>query len=98
MRFHKESTAEPPSDANQLLEDSQGVLLANGHDADPAASVLFSKAASALEKVRTTSSNAVDQSKALALSADSYAHESPWQVAGGALAVGALLGFALSRR
>lgn len=98
MRVHKESTAEPPSDANQLLEDFRGVLVANGHDADPAASVLFSKAASALEKVRTASSNAVDQSKALALSADSYVHESPWQVAGGALAVGALLGFALSRR
>lgn len=98
MRVHKESEAEHSRDASRPVDDLQDVLVSNGHDADSAASMLFSKAASALEKMRTASSNTIDQSKAIALSADSYVHESPWRVAGGALAVGALLGFALSRR
>lgn len=98
MRVPKESAAEHPSGASQPIADLRDVLVSNGHDGDSATSMLFSKAASALEKVRTASSNTIDQSKAIALSADSYVHESPWRVAGGALAVGALLGFALSRR
>ncbi|GAO73235.1 MULTISPECIES: DUF883 family protein [Comamonas] len=97
MKVQKESAAELPRDVNRLLDDLRNVLASNGHDADPAASMLFSKAASTLEKVKTASANAIGQSKALALSADSYVHASPWRVVGGALAAGTLLGFALTR-
>ena len=97
MRVQKASAAEPPSDISRILDDLRDVLVSNGHDADPATSMLFSKAASTLEKVKAASSNAIGQSKALALATDSYVHASPWRVVGGALAAGTLLGFALSR-
>lgn len=98
MRFRKANAADLSSDLSRLLDDLRDLLSSNRRDAAPAASMLFNKAASTLAKVRTASSNAIDQSKAIALSTDSYVHQSPWRLAGGALAVGAALGFALSKR
>lgn len=98
MRFRKANTADLSKDLSQLLNDLRDVLATKGHDADPAASMLFNKAASTLEKVRSSSAAAINESRAAALSADAYVHDSPWRAVGGALAVGALLGFALSRR
>ncbi|WP_043007608.1 YqjD family protein [Comamonas testosteroni] len=98
MRFRKANTADLTNDLSQLLDDLKEVLASKGRDADPAASLLFSKAATTLEKVRTASSNAVCESKAAAQAADAYVHDSPWRAVGGALAVGALIGLVLSRR
>jgi ElaB/YqjD/DUF883 family membrane-anchored ribosome-binding protein len=63
MRFRKANTADLANDLSQLLDDLKEVLASKGRDADPAASLLFSKAASTLEKVRTASSNAVCESR-----------------------------------
>lgn len=98
MRFRKASTADLSNDISQLLDDLKEVLTTKGRDADPAASLLFNKAASTLDKVRTASSNVVCDSKAAVEAADDYIHDSPWRAVGGALAVGALIGFVLSRR
>lgn len=98
MRFRKANTADLSNDISQLLDDLKEVLATKGQDADPAASLLFNKAASTLDKVRTASSNVVCESKAAVEAADDYIHDSPWSAVGGALAVGALIGFVLSRR
>ena len=44
------------------------------------------------------SSHPVDTAREAAHTANNYAHDEPWHVAGGALAVGVLLGFLLGRR
>ena len=98
MRFRKANVADLSNDISQLLDDLKEVLTAKGHDADPATSLLFNKAASTLEKVRVVSSNVVCESKAVVEAADDYIHDSPWRAVGGALAVGALIGFVLGRR
>lgn len=98
MRFRKADTADISNDLGQLLDDLREVLTTKGRDADPAASLLFNKAASTLEKIRSASSTALCESRAAVQSADDYVQESPWRAVGGALAVGALLGFVLSRR
>lgn len=98
MRFRKANAADLSKDLSQLLDDLKEVLVTTGREADPAASMIFNKAASTLEKVRSTSAAAVDGSRAAVRSADAYVHDSPWRAVGSALAVGALLGFALSRR
>ena len=98
MRFRKANTADLSNDISQLLDDLKEVLTTKGRDADPAASLLFNKAASTLDKVRTASSNVVCDSKAAVEAADDYIHDPPWRAVGGALAVGALIGFVLSRR
>ena len=41
---------------------------------------------------------AARKAREAAATANNYAHDEPWHVAGGALAVGVLLGFLLSRR
>ena len=74
------------------------MLSSTDKTADPALTQICRKIETALCKVRDTSTHAVEQSRALAHDADDYLHESPWQAVGGALAVGALLGFMLSRR
>ncbi|MDH1476872.1 hypothetical protein N5F13_20435 [Comamonas thiooxydans] len=98
MRFRKANAADLSNDLAQLLDDLKAVLSTKGRETDPAASLLMSKAASTLDKVRTASSNALAESKAAAVAADAYIHESPWRAVGGALAVGALIGLVLSRR
>ncbi|TYK68024.1 DUF883 family protein [Comamonas testosteroni] len=95
MIFRKANATNLPSDVSRLLDDLREVLSPN---AAPAVSMFTHTAASTLAKVRTASSNAIEQSKAIVLSTDSYVHESPWRVAGGALALGAVIGFTLSRR
>lgn len=95
MIFRKANATNLPSDVSRLLDDLREVLSPN---ATPAVSMFTHTAASTLAKVRTASSNAIEQSKAIVLSTDSYVHESPWRVAGGALALGAVIGFTLSRR
>lgn len=98
MRFRKATAADLSNDLSQLLDDLKEVLATKGRDADPSASMIFNKAASTLEKLRSTSATAVEESRAAIQSADAYVHDSPWRAVGGALAVGALIGFALSRR
>lgn len=97
MKFRKANATVLANDLSQILNDLRDVLTSTKRSANPAAFLLFNKAATTLDKFRATSTNVLDQSKAMAHNADVYAHESPWKAAGGALAVGALLGFALSR-
>ena len=98
MIFRKANAADISSDLSQLLDDLKEVLTNEGRETEPAASMLLNKAASALEKVRAASSNAISESKAAAEATDAYIHDSPWRAVGGALAVGALIGLVLSRR
>ncbi len=64
MRFRKANAADLSNDLSQLLDDLKEVLTTKGRDTDPAASLLLSKAASTLEKVKAASSNAISESKA----------------------------------
>ena len=45
-----------------------------------------------------TAQDAAQQAKEAARMADRYAHDEPWRVAGAALALGAIVGFMLTRR
>ncbi|MEQ6437036.1 DUF883 family protein [Comamonas sp. w2-DMI] len=98
MRLRKSPASVISNDLGQLLDDLHELLSSRQKDADSALTQLGDKLGSTLDKVRSTSSQAVDQSRALAQNADDYVHDSPWRAIGGALAVGALLGFMLSRR
>lgn len=98
MRFGKNKTPDLQGDLGQLLDDLRELLSSTDKAADPALTQVRHKVEAALGKVRESSAQAVEQSKALAHDADNYLHESPWQAVGGALAVGALIGFMLSRR
>lgn len=93
MRMRKANTANLSDDLNRLLNDLRDVLASKTHDADATASQLYSKAVATLEKARSASSAALDESKAAVQSVDTYVHDSPWRAVGGALAVGVLLGF-----
>lgn len=98
VRFRKANTSDLSNDLSQLLDDLQDILTSKGRCTDPAAALLFNKAASTLGKMRSTSSTAISGSKAVAQSANAYLHDSPWRALSGALAVGALLGLFLSKR
>lgn len=98
MRFGKSKTPDLRGDLDLLLEDLRALLSSTDKAADPALTQVRHQLETALGKMRETSAHAVEQSKALAHDADDYLHESPWRAVGGALAVGALLGFMLSRR
>lgn len=98
MRFGKSKTPDLQGDLGQLLDDLRELLSSTDKAADPALSQVRHKVEAALAKVCETSACALEQSKTLAHDADDYLRESPWRAVGGALAVGALIGFMLNRR
>lgn len=98
MRPQKSTNSDVLQDFAQLLDDVRDLLSTKEQLAVPALGQVRQKIEAAVDRVRETSANAVGQSKELVHNADDYVHESPWKTVGGALAVGTLVGFMLSRR
>lgn len=90
------------ADLEKLVTDLRGLLSSKDLDAIPEIKVLRQRldegVSSARDSAVKAAQDAARQAKEAAVAADRYAHDEPWRVAGGALAVGALLGFLLARR
>lgn len=90
------------ADLEKLVTDLRGLLSSKELDAVPEIHALRQRLDDSLSGARDSAVRAAQeaarQAKDAAAAADRYAHDEPWRVAGAALAVGALVGFLLSRR
>jgi ElaB/YqjD/DUF883 family membrane-anchored ribosome-binding protein len=88
--------------AEDIASDVRGVLANKDLDSVPQIRALRqridSKLAIARELAAEKSRLAAKKARDAASTANAYAHDEPWQVAGAALAVGVLLGLLLGRR
>ncbi|NMM76568.1 hypothetical protein B2J86_00340 [Acidovorax sp. SRB_14] len=90
------------SELEKLVSDLRGLLSSRDLDSIPQIKLLRQRMDDGMHNVRDAAVEAAQeaarQAKEAARAADRYAHDEPWRVAGAALAVGALVGFLLSRR
>ena len=90
------------NELENLVSDVKGMLSNKELDAMPQIKALRKRVDESLTAVRETAvetaHEAARKARQAAATANEYAHDEPWQVAGGALAVGILLGFLLGRR
>ena len=88
--------------AEDIASDVRTVLASKDLDAVPHIKALRqrvdSKLAIAREIAAEKSRIAAKKAREAATSANAYAHDEPWQIAGAALAVGVLVGLLLGRR
>ena len=88
--------------AEDIASDVRGVLSSKDLDKLPQIKALRqridSKLAIARELAAEKSKLAAQKAREAANSANAYAHDEPWQIAGAALAVGVLVGLLLGRR
>lgn len=86
----------------KLVSDLRGLISSRDLDNMPEIRALRQRLDDGMQMVRDSTVRAAQeaarQAKDAAQAADRYAHDEPWQVAGAALAVGAVVGFLLSRR
>lgn len=86
----------------KLVSDLRGLISSRDLDSVPEIRALRQRLDDGVQTVRESTVRAAQQAarqaKDAAAAADHYAHDEPWRVAGAALAVGALVGFLLSRR
>ena len=86
----------------KLVSDLRGLLSSKDLDTVPEIRLLRQRLDDGMQVVRESTVRAAQeaarQAKDAAQAADRYAHDEPWRVAGAALAVGAVVGFLLSRR
>lgn len=86
----------------ELASDVKGVLAGKDLESLPHIKALRqrveTKLAIARELAAEKSKLAAKKAKDAASSANAYAHDEPWQIAAAALAVGVLVGLALTRR
>lgn len=101
------NTSEKPSnysqsDLEKLVNDLRGLLSNKDFDTIPEIKMLRQRLDDGMHTLKESTLRAAHeaarQAKEAAYAADRYAHDEPWRVAGGALAVGALIGFLLARR
>ncbi len=85
-----------------LASDVEGVLSGKDLESMPQLKALRqrveAKLAIARELASEKSKEAAKKAKEAANTANAYAHDEPWQIAAGALAVGLLVGLLLGRR
>lgn len=85
-----------------LASDVRGLLAAKDLDSVPQIKALRERLDAKLQVARDVVSEkrkiAAKKAKAAASTANDYAHDEPWQIAGAALAVGLLVGLLLGRR
>ena len=98
MKFRKTPATNAASDLEQLLSDLRDLVSSQAPEAQSAMAQIRQRLVDGVDMARSTSAQALEQSKVLAQQADDYVNDAPWRAVGGALAVGALLGFMLSRR
>lgn len=97
MKLGRTKTATVQEELGTLLRDVSDLLVTQAKD-EPRLKQAKELVDSGLSRVRDAASGAVDYSRDMARGADDYVHDSPWQVVGGALAVGVVIGMLLSRR
>lgn len=89
-------------DLEQLVADLRGLISSRELDAMPEIRAVRQRIDEGMNQVRDTTKRAAQQAarqaKDAAAAADQYAHDEPWRIAAASLAVGALVGFLLSRR
>jgi ElaB/YqjD/DUF883 family membrane-anchored ribosome-binding protein len=97
MKLGSTKTSTVQDDLGTLLRDVSDLLVTQAKD-EPRLKQAKELVDNGLSRVRGAASGAVDYSRDMARGADDYVHDSPWQVVGGALAVGVVIGMLLSRR
>lgn len=85
-------------DLESLAKDLRSTLSKKELDSIPGIQALRQRAEDGINKVRDSATKATQQAKYAAAATDQYAHDEPWRIAGAALAVGALVGWLMSRR
>ena len=89
-------------DLEKLVHDLHGLLSSRDLDDVPQIKALRQKLDDGLYNVRQATVRAAQdaayKAKEGAYAANQYAHDEPWQVAGAAVAIGALIGYLLARR
>jgi ElaB/YqjD/DUF883 family membrane-anchored ribosome-binding protein len=106
MNFKREdpmsATSNLDAAADAVVEDVRGVLASKDLDSVPHIKALRqrvdAKLAIARELTAEKARIAAKKARDAADSANAYAHDEPWQIAGAALAVGVLVGLVLGRR
>lgn len=102
MSVVSETVSSAQADLERLVSDLRGLLANRDLDTIPEIRALRQRLDDGLGAARDTAVRAAQEAarhaKEAAASADRYAHDEPWRVAGAALAVGALVGFMLARR
>ena len=97
-----ETFASTQHELEKLVTDLRGLISSRDLDSVPEIRALRQRLDDGMQVVRDSTVRAAQeaarQAKDAALAADRYAHDEPWQLAGAALAVGAIVGFLLSRR
>lgn len=102
MTTASETLSTAQNELDKLVSDLRGLLASKDLDGLPEIKILRQRLDDGIHTVRESAvraaQEAAHQAKEAARAADRYAHDEPWRVAGGALAVGALVGFLLARR
>lgn len=92
------SLAVVQDDLQQLVKDVRALLAVKELDAIPEVRLLRQRVDDSLGVARQSFAQVLDQTRQAAQTTDQYARDEPWRVAGAALAIGVVLGFALCRR
>lgn len=97
-----ETISSTQTELEKLVADLRGLISSKDLDNVPEIKILRQRLDDGMHSVRDAAVHAAQeaarQAKDAARAADRYAHDEPWRVAGAALAVGAVVGFLLSRR
>lgn len=90
------------ADVSELASDVRGALASKDLDAFPQIKALRERLDSKIQTAREVASekskHAAKRAKQAAGTANTYAHDEPWQIAAAALAAGLLVGLLLARR
>ncbi len=100
--FASDAISNTQHELEKLVSDLRGLISSRDLDSVPEIRALRQRLDDGVQVVRESTVRAAQeaarQAKDAAQAADRYAHDEPWRVAGAALAVGAAVGFLLSRR
>ena len=102
MKSFSDTISSSQGELEKLVSDLRGLLSNRDLDSVPEIKILRQRLDDGLHTVRNAAVQAAQdaawQAKEAARMADRYAHDEPWRVAGAALAIGAVVGFFLTRR
>ncbi len=102
MKSMSDTISTTQGELEKLVSDLRGLLANRDLDSVPEIKVLRQRLDDGMHSVRDAAVHAAQdatrQAKEAARMADHYAHDEPWRVAGAALAIGAVVGFLLTRR
>ena len=102
MKTFSGTISSAQGELEKLVSDLRGLLANRNLDSVPEIKILRQRLDDGMHTVRDAAvqaaQDAARQAKEAARMADRYAHDEPWRVAGAALAIGAVVGFLLTRR